>query len=37
MSTAVYIFVIELYELLYILESKPLFVASFANIFSHSV
>ena len=30
-------FVIELYGLLYILEVKPLSVASFANILSHSV
>ena len=29
--------VVELYELLYILVIKPLSVASFANIFSHSV
>uniref|UniRef100_A0A8C9CPR9 Uncharacterized protein n=1 Tax=Phocoena sinus TaxID=42100 RepID=A0A8C9CPR9_PHOSS len=30
-------FVIELYELLYILEIKPLLVTSFANIFSLSI
>ena len=36
-SWAVWFFVVELYELFYILEIKPLSVALFANIFSHSV